>query len=238
MKQMGKEHPMRAVITGASRGIGLEFARQLLQRGDSVEAAVRSPQRANGLRRLAGDFPRTLRIYSCDVAAEASVRAFAASLSSEPVDLLINNAGIGEARATLEELDLDNAVVAFQVNALGAIRVTRAVLAWLRRSSVRKAIHITSKMGSISENDSGDSYAYRMSKAALNMASRSMAIDLREDRIISAVIHPGWVRTDMGGTGAPTSVEDSVSGMIRVIDGLTMEQSGSFLDYRGQKIPW
>src|ERR1700736_2198118 len=97
MKQMSKEHPMRAVITGASRGIGLEFARQLLQRGDSVEAAVRSPQRANGLRRLAGDFPQTLRIYSCDVAAEASVRAFAASLTSEPVELLFQNAGIGEA---------------------------------------------------------------------------------------------------------------------------------------------
>src|SRR5260370_15849337 len=128
---------MRAVITGASRGIGLEFARQLLQRGDSVEAAVRSPQRANGLRRLAGDFPRTLRIYSCDVAAEASVRAFAASLSSRPVDLLINNAGVGEARATREELDLGSPVVAFQVNSLRPIRVTRPLRARFRRSRVR-----------------------------------------------------------------------------------------------------
>ncbi len=229
---------MRIAITGASRGIGLELARQYLLRGDSVEAAVRAPQRAVELRRLAGDFPKTLHIYACDVQDEASVRAFAASLNSGALDVLINNAGRMGQRISLEELDLGDLVEAFQVNALGAIRVTRACLAWLRRSNVRKVIHMSSKMGSIGDNTSGDHYSYRMSKAALNMAARSMSIDLREERIISVAMHPGWVRTDMGGAAALISAEESAGGIIRAIDGLSLEQTGCFLDYRGRELPW
>lgn len=233
----GHNSAMNTVVTGASRGIGLEFARQLLMRGDAVHAAVRSPRGAPGLQRLRESHPDALHIHACDVSDDRSVRAFASSLGGEPVDVLINNAGVSGKYRSLEELDADDVLQTFRTNALGAVLVTRALLPMLRQSKIPKVIHITSRMGAIAEA-SGGAYAYRMSKAALNMAAKNMAEDLRADRIISVAVSPGWVQTDMGGRSAPTPVEDSVRGMLQVIDGLSLEQSGTFLDFRGQRLPW
>jgi len=228
---------MKIVITGANRGIGLELTRQYLARGDSVSAGVRTPGRASELAALLKPSSGRLQIHACDVALESSVRSFAATMT-EPVDLLINNAGVRSRPDSLEALDLDEAARTFQVNALGALRVTAALLPLLRRSKAARIANISSGLGSIGDNASGGSYGYRMSKAALNMATRSLAQDLRTEGLITVVLSPGWVQTDMGGVDAPTPVEESAAGLIALIDRITLEDSGSFLNFRGERIVW
>jgi NAD(P)-dependent dehydrogenase (short-subunit alcohol dehydrogenase family) len=227
---------MRFVITGANRGIGLELARQVAARGDFVEAGARDPGAAAELQVIAEREPARVRVHTCDVASDTSVRAFASSVGDVAVDVLINNAGVKGERRPLAEVDLEDALRTFDTNALGPLRVTRAFLANLRRGDGKRVVHMTSALASITDNTTGDAYAYRMSKAALNMASRSMAVDLRGEGILSVVLSPGWVKTDMGGPRAPLSVEESVRGMLGIIDRLTLEQSGLFFDYQGLAI--
>jgi NAD(P)-dependent dehydrogenase (short-subunit alcohol dehydrogenase family) len=227
---------MRCVVTGANRGIGLELVRQLLARGDEVDAAAREPKEAGELSALAGG--DRLRVHRLDHLDPDSIQALAEALGGAPVDLLVNNAGVyGGTLQHLPKIDLEDAVRTFRVNALGPLQVTLALLGNLKAAR-GKVIHVTSGMGSIAENKSGAFYAYRMSKAALNMMSRSLAVDLRGAGVASAVINPGWVKTDMGGPGAPTPVEESVRGMLREIDAFTIENTGAFLDWKGRPYPW
>ena len=228
---------MHVLVTGANRGIGLELARQLLSRGDKVDAAVRDPDRAAQLRALA---PTTrLRIHRCDVADGASVAALARTLGDTALDVLINNAGVwGGERQRVGDMDFAEAMRTYEVNALGALRVSLAVLPHLRRGAGKKILSITSGMGSIDDNKSGGYLAYRMAKAALNMMAKTLAVDLRGDGIASAVINPGWVKTDMGGAGAPTAVGDSARGILAQLDALTLETSGQFLNWRGGTYAW
>jgi len=229
---------MRYVITGASRGIGLEFVQQLLRRGDTVDAGVRSPEGARRLEPLTREAGNRLRIHLLDVESDASIRSFAADVCTAPVDVLINNAGVLGQWCAFTEVDYTDMVRTFAINALGPLRVTTALLPALRRSPVRKVAHVSSDMGSVASNTQGGAYAYRMSKAALNMGVRSLASDLRGEGLITVLLHPGWVQTDMGGSKAPLPVADSVRGMLRIIDGLGPEQSGRFLDYQGAEVPW
>lgn len=228
---------MRVVITGANRGIGLEFVRRYQQQGYDVEAVARDPERAMELTQLASSAGK-IRIHPCDVSKDTDVDALARSLGDTAVDILINNAGIKGRPLGLEHLDYKENLQIFDVNALGPLRVSAALLPHLRRAPTRKIIHISSGMGSISENTSGGAYGYRISKAALNMACRSMAMDLRKDHFKVIVMNPGWVKTDMGGLGATEPVEDSVRQMMERIDQLTEDQSGTFLDYRGHRWSW
>jgi NAD(P)-dependent dehydrogenase (short-subunit alcohol dehydrogenase family) len=230
---------MRTVVTGANRGIGLELVRQLRERGDDVEACARSPEQARELQQLAGD---RVRIHQLDVTDAASVRALAASLR-DAVDVVFNVAGVyGGPRQSLrqmaEDLELDDVAETFEVNAMGPLRVSVALLPHVRRGSVKKLVHVTSGMGSITDNTSGGFYSYRMSKAALNMMSRSLARDLASEGIASYVINPGWVQTDMGGSGAPTPVDESVRGILREIDRATLADSGEFLNWKGNRYAW
>ncbi len=230
---------MRAIVTGANRGIGLELTRQLLERGDTVDAAARTPATATALAALAAAHPGRLHVRACDIGSPPSIAAFAAALGDAAVDLLVNNAGVwGGEHQSLRDLDFDEALRTYEVDALGALRLTLAVLPHLRRGQGRKVIHVTSGLGSIADNRSGGFYGYRMAKAALNMASRSLAVDLRAERIVSAVIEPGWVKTDMGGPSASITAEVSVLGMLREIDALTLERSGAFLSWRGGDFPF
>jgi NAD(P)-dependent dehydrogenase (short-subunit alcohol dehydrogenase family) len=229
---------MRVAITGANRGIGLELCRQLVARGDTVEAAVRRPDQAAELRAL-GD---RVRVHRVDVTESASVAALAAAIT-EPLDLVINDAGTyGGPRQSLsqlaDDLALDDVLATYNVNAAGALRVSVALLPHLRRGAGKKLVHITSGMGSIADNTSGGYYAYRMSKAALNMMSKTLAVDLRDDGIISVVINPGWVQTDMGGANAPTPVADSVRGILARVAEVTLEDTGAFLNWKGNRYPW
>jgi len=228
---------MQIIVTGANRGIGLELVRQYLERGDAVVAACRAPQEATALQQLTTTSPNTLRILACDVGDDASVAAFAVSLQGLGVDLLLNNAGIGD-WAGLAELSMETALRVYSINALGPLRVTRALLPNLRSGQGRRVVHVSSGMGSIGDNSSGGAYAYRMSKAALNMASKCLALDLADEKIISAVINPGWVQTDMGGAGASITATESVAAMIARFDTLTLAHSGAFLDWRGAEYPW
>lgn len=227
---------MRIVITGANRGIGLELVRQCLARGDSVIATARNPQDARELQSLAGG-SRELTVLACDVGDDGSVRAFAAKVTGA-VDALINNAGVMGAMTSLADLDTDDALKTYSINALGPLRVTSALLPQLRQGKVKKVLHVTSGMGSIDDNTSGGAYGYRMSKAGLNMGSRSMAADLKPEGISVAVINPGWVKTDMGGAGAEIDVTTSAAGILAQLDGLSPENSGEFLDYGGKRWSW
>jgi NAD(P)-dependent dehydrogenase (short-subunit alcohol dehydrogenase family) len=229
---------MRFVVTGANRGIGLELVRQLLARGDSVEAGVRDPASAHELGAIEAGSNGRVRVHGCDVTSDTSVATFADAIGEVPVDVVINNAGVMGRMLSLEELDLDDAMRTFDANALGPIRVTRAILSRLERAQTRRVVHITSGMGSIADNTSGGAYGYRMSKAALNMANRSMSVDLRGRGFTCVVINPGWVQTDMGGAGAPTPVKESVAKILARIDALTPADSGAFLDYKGGTFPF
>lgn len=231
----------RIVVTGASRGIGLEYVRQWAQRGDRVFALARDPSRSTELMDLAGRFPDTLVPVPCDVADEPSVEAARRKVAGtvDGLELLVNNAGVMGAWKTFEKLDLEEIRHHVEVNALGPLRMTRAFLPLLRAGrGVPRLVHMTSLMGSIEDNRSGNAYAYRMSKAALNMASRSLAVDLADDGIVSVVLHPGWVKTDMGGSSARLTVEEAVTSLIETIDGLGSKQSGGFYDREGQPLPW
>lgn len=237
---LGHGWRMRIVVTGANRGIGLELVRQLRERGDEVEACARKPRDARELQALAGD---RVRIHQVDVTDTASVRALADSLRDATIDILFNVAGVyGGPRQSLrqmaEDLELRDVAETYEVNAIGALRMAIALLPNLRRSKVKKIVNVTSGMGSIADNTSGGYYAYRMSKAALNMMSRTLAVDLRDDGIISFAINPGWVQTDMGGPGAPTPVADSVRGILRETDLARLSESGEFLNWKGNRYPW
>lgn len=226
------------IVTGASRGIGLELVRQYLSRGDRVTAAARDAN-TPALVDLAKSHADRLTIRALDVKSPESIDAFARAVGDVAVDILVNNAAIAGGRGALESFSMQDALDVFATNAVGPVLLTRALRKNLRRGTDPRVAHITSGMGSISENTSGGWYAYRMSKAALNMASKNLALEFEHEGILSAVINPGWVKTDMGGGGAPTDVRDSAAGIIRVVDGLTAPRSGAFLDYRGEReIGW
>jgi NAD(P)-dependent dehydrogenase (short-subunit alcohol dehydrogenase family) len=226
---------MRIVVTGANRGIGLELVRQLAARGDEVDAACRQPEGATELRAIAG----RVRVGRCDVSDDASVRAFAAELGDAAIDIVFNNAGVsGGSHQSMRDMDFAEAMRTYEVNALGPLRVSIALLPHVRRGGGKKLVHVTSGLGSIADNRSGGFYGYRMAKAALNMMAKNLAVDLRGEGIISVVINPGWVQTDMGGTSAAIAVADSVHGILQQIDAVTLEQSGSFLNWKGGGFPW
>jgi NAD(P)-dependent dehydrogenase (short-subunit alcohol dehydrogenase family) len=225
----------KIVVTGANRGLGLEFVRQLLARGDEVIAAVRHANRASELTALAQG--RACRIVSLDAADDASAAGLARELAGEAVDGLINNAGVGSfdgLAASRTEVMLNE----YNVNAIGPLRVARALLPNLRLGAAKKIMSVTSLMGSIADNTSGGAYGYRMSKAALNMGNKCLALDLAGDGITAVVVNPGWVKTDMGGAGAPLTADVSIRGMLAVYDKLTLADTGKFLHHEGRELPW
>ena len=219
------------LVTGANRGLGLEFARQLSARGDRVLATARDPDSATELK------PYAERIYALDVTDAASVEALAKALASETIDVLINNGGVFPGQHKVEEMDFEALAEAFGVNSIGPMRVVKALLGSVRRSGDGRIVNISTQMGSIARADGG-AYAYRSSKAALNMLTKLLGQELRDEGIVCVALHPGWVKTRMDGEKAPLTPEESIAGMLRVIDGLRPEQTGAFLDYKGETLPW
>lgn len=208
----------KAVVTGASRGIGLEFVKQLLEQEFDVIACCRQPESATELLALKQK-NANLKLMPLDVTQESSIKQLAVALKGQPIDWLINNAGIaGEAGVTVGNIDAKNFLNVLHTNCIGAVQVADALLNNLVASTDKLVINITSRMGSISDNTSGRSYAYRASKAALNAVMRSFAIDVEPLDVKVMLFHPGWVQTDMGGANAEISAENSVRGMLAVID--------------------
>lgn len=226
------------LITGANRGLGLEFVRQYAQDGWRVHACARDPKAATALADLAGASSGRVQVHALDVADFAQIERLGQALRDEAIDLLLNNAGVYPRDEDFGRLDYAGWERAFRVNTLAPIRMAEVFLEQVARSQRRLIVNITSLMGSIGDNGSGGSYAYRSSKAALNMATKSMSIDLRDRGITAIVMHPGWVKTDMGGPGAPTEAPESVSGMRKVIERLTPADSGKFYDHEGDELPW
>ncbi len=225
------------LITGANRGIGFELARQLSARGDRVLATTRQPQLAEALQKLASDQP-LVRVLACDVTDEKSIGSVARELADSVVDVLINNAGVFLTHGSLADFSAEEALLTLQINSIGPVLVTRAMLPALRRARGAKILNLTSILGSIAQTDHGGDHAYRMSKAALAMATRCLAADLREDDIAVVAAHPGWVKTDMGGESAPIALDESVLGLIGLIDRVSSKESGGVFDYRGRTIPF
>jgi len=224
------------LITGANRGIGLEYVKQYAKEGHQVYATVRDPGQASALRQLAAE-QSNVQVLALDVADVGTMRDLAAQLSAITVDILISNAGMYP-ESRFGKTDPQAWLQAFQVNTLTTYYLAEAFLPQLRRASQAKLIAMTSKMGSIEDNGSGGEYIYRSSKTALNMVVKSLAVDLREFNIAVAALHPGWVRTDMGGPNGLIDTETSVRGLRQVIDALSCAQSGSFIAYDGKAIPW
>jgi NAD(P)-dependent dehydrogenase (short-subunit alcohol dehydrogenase family) len=216
------------LITGANRGIGLELARQCAARGDDVIAACRNPSAE--LEALGVHIEGNV-----DVSSDRDVAGLAERLAGRRIDILINNAGI-LSRQTLDDLDWNAIRRQFEINALGPLRVTHALLENLGGGS--KVAIVTSRMGSIGDNSSGSSYGYRMSKAAVNMAGVSLARDLEPRGIAVVLLHPGYVRTDMTGKSGNVEPADAAAGLLARIDELSLESTGTLRHASGEALPW
>lgn len=217
------------LITGANRGIGLEYCRQLKERGAEVIAICRSA--SEELKQL-----DVIIRENVDITNDDSVADLAKTLQGKAIDVLINNAGIIESNA-INNLDFDEIRQQFEVNALGTLRITKALLPNLIPGS--KVIIMTSRMGSIGDNSSGSSYGYRMSKAALSMAGKSLSHDLKPQGIAVAILHPGLVQTRMTNfTKSGITPQQSVKGLLQRIDELNLSNTGNFWHSNGEILPW
>lgn len=227
-------------ITGANRGIGLELTRQCLSRDDQVFAACRHPNQADELQQLKSAYPNHSKIVQLDVTDQVEVEAAAEAVAAETdsLDILFNNAGILLSGESVGNINADSLLNVMHINAIGPLMVAQSLLKLLRAGQNPKIINITSQLGSISRKKSGGRYSYDGSKAALNMFTRTLAFDVIADGIIAIVIHPGWVRTDMGGKNASISVEDSARGILQVTDSLSKDDVGRFLQWDGAELPW
>jgi NAD(P)-dependent dehydrogenase (short-subunit alcohol dehydrogenase family) len=227
------------LITGANRGLGFEFASQYVADGWRVYAACRSPAAAAKLLRLAQDTEGMLTIVAMDVTDVESIREAATQLKDIAIDVLINSAGIAGARGQKTgNIDYKSWADVFNVNTMGPLRVLEFFTDHIVRSERRLVVTVTSGMGSLADNTSGGSIAYRSSKAAVNMVMRSAAIDLAPRSITCVLVNPGWVKTDMGGPKAPLSPQESVTAMRRLIGTFGPNQSGEFYNYDGREHPW
>lgn len=226
------------LITGANRGIGLEHVRQYADKGARVHACCRDPENANELKALADASGGNVLVHKFDQSKPEDAARLAGEID-EPIDILWNNAGTAGDRSNQvfgTAADTMNAV--FDVNVTGPLRLSEALIGHVEKSDRKVIAMQSSQMGSIKDNGSGGVYAYRASKAALNMVTRSMARDLQEKGVTVVAFHPGWVQTDMGGPNAKISTEESVQGEQEVVDNLTIDRSGEFIRYSGEKLPW
>ena len=226
------------LVTGANRGLGLEFVRQLLARGDHVVAACRHPGKATLLNPLAGEFPGRLHVLPLDVGDPKSIAELARELPlvCETLDLLVNSAGVlhsGERFGNLGAANLDDS---FRTNARGPLLLAQALAPVLVDGA--RIANITSELGSIAALTRFGTPSYNISKAAQNMATALLAKALATRGIIVLALHPGWVQTDMGGSDATLAPAQSVQGLLRVIDAATLQSSGRFFDWRGETMAW
>jgi NAD(P)-dependent dehydrogenase (short-subunit alcohol dehydrogenase family) len=232
--------PGTMLVTGANRGIGLELARQYGEAGWRVLACCREPARAADLREIVDAHDERVIPHALDVADSRSRSALAKKLDGEPIDVLIHNAGIygpngvGLGHNTDEKAWIE----VLRVNTIAPLKLTELLVDNVAASGRRVIAVMSSGMASIADNTSGSAYLYRSSKTALNAVARSLSIDLAPRKITVVALCPGWVQTDMGGSKAPLPVGRSVGGLRRVLDELKPADSGSFIRYNGERVPW
>lgn len=227
----------QVLVTGANRGLGLEFVKQYLADGWRVIACCRNPLSSSALIALTASAGGRLSVRELDVADFGQVERLSAILAGEYIDVLINNAGFYP-DSEFGQMDYADWDAAFRINTMAPMKMAECFVEQVARSQQRKIVTLSSKMGSVADNGSGGSYIYRSSKTAVNMVMKSLSIDLAARGIAVGVLHPGWVLTDMGGPNALINATLSVSGLRQVIAGLTLENAGRFIAYDGKEIPW
>lgn len=231
---------MTYVVTGANRGLGLEFVRQLVARGESVIATTRSIEKADALRAVGGQSGR-VQVIALDVTDQESIAGLGSRVEAaggRAVDVLINNAGVSSTSKSVTQLDAAEMQRVFMVNSIAPLLVSKALLPQLRLGARKRIVQITSQLGSIANNTGGSTYAYRASKSALNQLNRCLANELAPEGFTCLAVHPGWVRTDMGGPNAHLSPEESVRAILKTIDEATIANNGAFVNYDGATLPW
>ena len=227
------------LITGANRGIGLELTGQYLADGWTVHACCRQPGDAEALQQLGKQYSQTLAIHHLDVTSEQSIGRLVGGLADQPIDVLLNNAGVyGGSGNRLGDIDSEQWLQVFKVNAIAPLLMAQAFLNNVVNSDRKTIATISSKVGSIADNQGGGTYMYRSSKTAVNQAMKSLSIDTADMGVKAVVLHPGWVMTEMGGPNALIATEQSAAGLKSVLDNLTPQQSGRFINYDGSEIPW
>jgi len=231
-------------ITGCSRGLGLEFTKQFLEKGDKVIASCRTPAKATTLQKLKQHYPATLLIVKLDVTNEEDRDAAFKQIQEEfsSIDILINNAGIksGDEKNLypLGDVHKEDFMKVLEINTVAPLLLSEKFLPLLEGSTNAKIVNISSKNGSIAERNQGGKYSYCASKAALNMISKILSNDLREKGITVLAIEPGWIQTDMGGPDAPITPEEPISKIIYLIESIEISETGKFLTRNGDELPW
>ena len=221
------------LIIGANRGLGLEFAKQYSNKNHNIFATTRNKSVSEELNEI-----KNSNIFELDLNSDESLNKFVDEIAPQKIDILIHNAGIFRDEQLDEDLDINAWMNEMRINAVIPIVLAKKLKANIQMAKDKKIVFISSQMGSIDDNYSGRFYFYRSSKSALNSAAKSLSIDWKKDGISIFILHPGWVKTDMGGSNAKLEISDSISQMIKVIDNMTLSNSGSFVNYAGEKLEW
>jgi len=230
---------MNILITGANRGIGLEMVKYSMEQGWRVFACCRNPHNAESLFNIAKLSNGQISVHIADMQELSTLQALSYELRNDAIDILVNNAGIyGSDKNTFGSVDVDSWLQTFQVNSIAPLKMVEAFSEQLLMGNRKLVACMSSKMGSMADNGYGNSYIYRSSKAALNAVVKSLSIDLKEQGIISVALHPGWVKTEMGGPNAEITTRECVKHIFYNLSSLTVSDSGRFIDIDGSDIPW
>ena len=226
------------LITGANRGLGLGFVKSFLAKNVNVICTTRNIPGSKELLECKKKHPKNLEILELDLLGENSENALSDLLSDKPIDIFINNAGVGNSNQRFGVVSSKPWVEVLKVNLIAPLTVTQSIIENIKKGSDKKIYFLSSQLGSIEDNTSGGMYIYRSSKTALNQVVKSLSVDLKPMGITVISLHPGWVKTDMGGPNAPVSIDESIKGMMKVIDATDIRNTGTFLNFDGQGLPW
>ena len=230
---------MKILVTGANRGIGLEMVKIAVSKRWQVFACCRNPHAADKLNEVASMSAGLVSVKILDVADRAQIQALAYEMRNECIDILINNAGIyGESNGSLGEFSDEDWLNTFKINTIAPLRVSEAFMEHVACSQKKLIATMSSKMGSMDDNSSGGSYVYRSSKAATNAVVKSLSIDLAPKGITCIALHPGWVKTDMGGANAEITTRQCATQLFNILENSTPADSGKFIDVDGKQVPW
>ena len=226
------------LITGANRGLGLGFVKSFLAKNINVICTTRNIAGSKELLECKKKYPNNLEILGLDLLEENSENTLSDLLSDKPVDIFINSAGVGNSNQRFGVVSSKPWLELLKVNLIAPLTVTQAIIENIKKGSDKKIYFLSSQLGSIEDNTTGGMYIYRSSKTALNQVVKSLSVDLKPMGITVISLHPGWVKTDMGGPNAPVSIDESVEGMIKVIDTTDIKDTGKFLNYERRELPW
>ena len=226
------------LITGANRGLGFGFVKSFLAKNVNVICTTRNISRSKELLEYKKDHPNNLEILELDLLEENSENILSDLLSDKPIDIFINNAGVGNSNQRFGVVSSKPWLDVLKVNLITPLTLTQSIIENIKKGSERKIYFLSSQLGSIGDNTSGGMYIYRSSKTALNQVVKSLSVDLKPMGITVISLHPGWVKTDMGGPNAPVQIDESVKGMMKVIETTDINNTGTFLNYDGKELPW